>query len=71
MNRIIVVWCYQAVHHFRGGLHQYQFYFCFIFLSIISNDSLFFYGVSNYANKYIDKDVNCHAPEMPFATNTE
>ena len=39
-------------------------------LFIISNDNLF-YGVSNYANKYVDKDVNCHAPEMPFATNTE
>jgi hypothetical protein len=42
----------------------------FSFLSIISNENLL-YGVSNDTNKHIVKDMNCQAPEMPFATNTE
>jgi len=54
---------------------MYQFEFNFVRLPTISYPSLvtinLFYGISKEANKYISNNVNCHAPEIPFATNTE
>ncbi|MDW0134554.1 MAG: hypothetical protein QOK88_03485, partial [Nitrososphaeraceae archaeon] len=39
-------------------------------LSIISNDN-FIAEPSNHGIKFTARYVNCHAPVMPFATNTE